>query len=176
MTGVTVECDRCSGVGYLQHYSHIAKGVCFACAGTGQLTQRPIPAATQTAKKAPAPGYARKAVTILGISGYVYKLPRAHAYSWFDQAVANPDWLGANFYVQDGQIKLQMLTLDAERRFLVDVFRRLPEATWVRWEETGDDRASIAVDKVLTAWRRDLVADLTRQLKPRPAKVSKPNA
>ena len=37
---LTHTCDRCDGVGRLPHYGHIASGVCFACQGSGTLTQR----------------------------------------------------------------------------------------------------------------------------------------
>lgn len=33
-------CDRCDGVGRLPHYGHVASGVCFACQGSGKLSQR----------------------------------------------------------------------------------------------------------------------------------------
>lgn len=37
---VTVECPRCSGVGYLLAFSHIKKGLCFLCAGAGNCDVR----------------------------------------------------------------------------------------------------------------------------------------
>ena len=37
---LTHTCDRCDGRGVLPHYGHVASGVCFACKGSGTLSQR----------------------------------------------------------------------------------------------------------------------------------------
>jgi len=37
---LTHTCDRCDGKGRLPHYAHVASGVCFACQGSGTLSQR----------------------------------------------------------------------------------------------------------------------------------------
>jgi hypothetical protein len=37
---ITGECGKCSGIGYIKAFSHVQRGVCFACEGTGQHTGR----------------------------------------------------------------------------------------------------------------------------------------
>ena len=34
------ECNRCDGKGILPHYGHISGGICFACKGSGKLSQQ----------------------------------------------------------------------------------------------------------------------------------------
>ena len=41
---VTYACDRCGGNGRIDHWSHVANGVCFACGGSGKLSGRPLAA------------------------------------------------------------------------------------------------------------------------------------
>lgn len=41
----TYACDRCGGNGRIDHWSHVANGVCFACGGTGKITCKPVKAA-----------------------------------------------------------------------------------------------------------------------------------
>jgi RecJ-like exonuclease len=40
----TYACDRCGGKGHIDHWAHVANGVCFACGGSGKLASRPVAA------------------------------------------------------------------------------------------------------------------------------------
>lgn len=47
----TNKCTKCNGTGYIQRYSHIINGTCFACNGTGIKTKRNQQKAKQQIQK-----------------------------------------------------------------------------------------------------------------------------
>lgn len=36
----TISCPKCSGLGFIQMYGHVANGVCFSCNGKGTITAK----------------------------------------------------------------------------------------------------------------------------------------
>jgi len=48
---IFVPCDKCHGVGYIDHYANIANGICFACAGSKGRTTTEIAEAKRAAAR-----------------------------------------------------------------------------------------------------------------------------
>ena len=57
-TGKYEDCWKCGGIGNLDVFSHVAKGVCFACKGTGKmLAGKPVAAKNSLARAFVVDGY-----------------------------------------------------------------------------------------------------------------------